>query len=136
MRARGFVMCTNLPASNTHHLLHHTEASTTQGVKILVPIFGLHTEVDAAGSGKRQYRSAIPAASFERARFVLYVSSSNSADPGKQTLVPKISNRDKTDCFSRKVFGATFSARASKAWGQAKLPNSIRSLSGEDPTPI
>ena len=73
-------MCTNLLASNTHHLLHYTEASTAQDVKILVLIFGLHAEVDAAGSDKRQCCSTIPAASFERARFVLYVSSSNPAN--------------------------------------------------------
>jgi hypothetical protein len=83
MRARRFVICANLLASNTHHLLHYTEASTAQDVKILVPIFGLHAEMDAAGSGKRQCRSAIPAASFERARFVLCASSSNSASPWK-----------------------------------------------------
>lgn len=91
MRATRFVICTNLLASNTHHLLHYTEASTAQDFKILVLIFGLHAEVDAAGSGKRQCRSPISAANFERARFVLYVSSST---PGKETLVPKISNRD------------------------------------------
>jgi hypothetical protein len=82
MRARRFVICTNLLALDTHHLLHYTEASTAQDVKILVPIFGLHAEVDAAGSGKRQCRP-IPATSFERARFVLYVSSPNSVNPWK-----------------------------------------------------
>jgi len=86
MRARRFVICTNLLASDTHHLLHYTEASTTQDVKILVPIFGLHAEVDAAGWGKRQCRSPIPATSFERARFVLYVSSSNSVNPWKADI--------------------------------------------------
>ena len=101
MRATRFVTCTNLLASNTHHLLHYTEASTAQDFKILVLIFGLHAEVDAAGSGKRQCRSPISAANFER--FVLYVSSST---PGKETLVPRISNRDKQIASAAKCSGA------------------------------